>query len=1030
MNMKKSIAIILLLNCLVNGKAQNAPFPKELEDPAVFEINKLPAHDNAFPFESRALALDNKKEASRFFQSLDGQWKFNYVDDPANRPQDFYKLNFDDSKWGSITVPGNWELQGYGYPIYTNIAYDFAPQHPNPPFVPHDKNPVGSYRKHFVFNQAWKGRRIILHFGDVKSAFYLWVNEKLVGYSEGSKLPAEFDITDIVHDGNNTIAAQVYRYSDGAYLEDQDFWRISGMERSVYLYAQPLQHISDFTLQQDLDAQYKDGLFAAVVQLSGNTKATTLTCTLQSENGAEQLYKRSLPANGATSLHFESRIPHPKKWSGEAPNLYTVILELKDARQQTIEVVTKRIGFRKSEVRNGQYLLNGQPILFKGVNRHEHDPYTGHTLTEESMLNDIKIFRQLNINAVRTCHYPNDERWYDLCDQYGIYVIDEANIESHGMGYDLTKTLGNNPSFEGMHLDRTKRMYYRDKNHPSIIIWSLGNEAGNGINFYNTYRLLKSLDTSRPVQYERAGLEWNTDIFCPMYPSPDDIGKYAANNPARPLILVEYEHAMGNSQGNFSEYWDVIEKYRSLQGGFIWDFVDQGLAKTNAKGKLFWAYGGDYGPADVPSDNNFNCNGLVAPDRTWNPHCYEVKNVYSDIKIKSFDKKTGTVELFNQQFYEPVTLQLQWEVTVGGIRQLEGLEKNIVIEPQQSKKVILTGYNESISENGLESFINCYVQTQQPTPLLPAGYEKVRNQFKLADQSISGDVGFSNKLQVDSATSDWKITDDNIEYIIDSKRGYLQDMIVNGRSIMKSPLMPCCWRPATDNDFGANLQNKLHEWKTVMDDARLVSVALIKGDIVITHEVLNGDAKLVTTFSFGTDELLKVNLKLQKIKGDHPMLMRFGMQLAIDEEFNQLSWYGRGPWENYADRKWSSLINTYHADAAKLWHPYIRPQETAHFTEVRDASFLNAAGKGIEIQEWGGPFEFNSYPFSDDDLYGGEVKTQLHGLELEPRNFLNLHIDKVQMGLGGINSWGSLPLPPYRLPYQDYDLSFLVKLVK
>jgi beta-galactosidase len=1027
--MKKYFALTVFMVFSFLAHAQNAAFPKELEDPSIYEINKLPSHDNAFPFENRTLALKNKKEVSKYFYSLDGNWKFNYTENPANRPQDFFKMNFDDSKWHNIIVPSNWEVQGFGYPIYTNIHYDFAPDNPNPPFVPHDKNPVGSYRKNFMLDKNWKGRKIILHFGDVKSAFYLWVNEKFIGYSEGSKLPAEFDITNIVKDGNNTIAAQVYRYSDGAYLEDQDFWRISGMERSVYLYAQPQQHIQDFTVKQDLDETYTNGLFGADVQLTGNTKAVSITCILQSNDGKDLLFNKTLAAKGLANIHFESIVPNPKKWSGEAPNLYTLVLELKDADQKTIEVKTKKVGFRKNEIRNGQYLLNGKPILFKGVNRHEHDPYTGHALSEESMLNDIKVFRQLNINAVRTCHYPNDERWYELCDEYGIYVVDEANIESHGMGYNLTRTLGNNPAFEAMHLDRTKRMYYRDKNHPSIITWSLGNEAGNGINFYNTYRLLKSLDRSRPVQYEKAGQEWNTDIVCPMYPTLEEVEKYAQGNPARPYIMCEYEHAMGNSEGNFAEYWDLVNKYPSLQGGFIWDYVDQGFAKKNEKGKMFWAYGGDYGPADVPSDNNFNCNGLVAPDRSWHPHAYEVKNVHSNIKIRSFNKETGAVELFNQQFFEPAFVQLQWTVTTDGSIAKEGTEKNIRIAPQQAIQVKINGYDGSIREKGLETFINCYVQTQDEERLLPAGYELVRNQFKLADKSTFSDIGFYNKIVIDSSSANWKIKDNTVEYIIDSKNGYLQNITIAGLPVMKSALVPSFWRPPTDNDFGAASQKKLKVWKNIMDSAVLQSIKVDGGNIIIIHSVLNGNAVLTTEYAISIDKLVKVKYSFKKLAGDYPMLMRFGLQMNIDQQFSNLTWYGRGPWENYSDRKSSSLISTYTADAASLWHPYIRPQETAHFTDVRKASFLNAQNKGLVIQQWDVPFEFNSYPFDDDDLYAGETKKQEHGLELEPKNFLNIHIDKAQLGVGGINSWGVLPLEKYRLPYQDYSFSFLLKVV-
>lgn len=1027
--MKNKTALVLLSSFfLMNTYAQNAPFPKELEDPSVFEINKLPAHDNAFPFENRELALKNKRESSAYYKSLDGAWKFNYTENPSNRPVDFYKTNYDVSKWSNITVPGNWEVQGFGYPIYTNIPYDFAPQGATPPFVPHDVNPVGSYRKEFALDKGWKGRKIILHFGDVKSAFYLWVNDRMVGYSEGSKLPAEFDITSFVKDGNNIIAAEVYRYSDGAYLEDQDFWRVSGIERSVYIYAVAPQHIEDFTVTQDLDEQYVNGVFGAAVQLSGNTKTSSVTCTLQSNDGKEILFTKTIAAAGKSSVKFEANIPSPKKWTGETPNLYTLVLELKNGAQ-TVEVKTKKVGFRKNEIKNGQYLLNGKPIYFKGVNRHEHDPYTGHALSDESMLNDIKTFKELNINAVRTCHYPNDERWYELCDLYGIYVIDEANIESHGMGYNLTRTLGNNPSFEGMHLSRTERMFYRDKNHPSIIIWSLGNEAGNGINFYNTYRLLKSLDKTRPVQYERAGLEWNTDIYCPMYSDPESIRKYAETNPPRPLILCEYEHAMGNSEGNFAEYWDVIEKNRSLQGGFIWDYVDQGFAKKNAQGKMFWAYGGDYGPANVPSDNNFDCNGLVAPDRSWHPHAYEVKNIYSNIKIRSFDKEKGTVGLFNQGFFAAKDVQLKWDVAVNGNKRKENTEQQIHIEPQQTITVKLTGYDLSWNNQALETFLNCYVLTQNDAPLVNAGYELVRGQFMIAKQNSEYDIAFPKTMNVDSASGKWKLKQGNVEYVFDAKKGFLENIASAGSSLMKSPLVPSFWRAGTDNDFGAELQKKLKLWKNVMDSAILQTMSINGGKVVIKHLILHGDALLTTEYTVSSDNLLMVNYSMRKIRGEYPMLMRFGMQMNISKQFNNLNWYGRGPWENYSDRKTSALINSYKADAGALWHPYIRPQETAHFTDVRYASFLDAAGKGIRIEGLLDPFEFNSYPFAEEDLYGGDEKKQFHGLELQPRDYLNIHIDKAQMGVGGITSWGALPLEKYRMPYQDYSFGFIIKVI-
>jgi len=672
------IAVIFLLLLISDIQSQNN-IQNDWENPKLLHINKEDSYSTSVPFPSIEEARTKLRYESKYYYSLNGKWKFNWCYKPDERPKDFYKTEFDVTKWKTIPVPSNWELQGYDYPIYVNIPYEFS-KNPTPPLVPKDHNPVGSYRRDFKVPQSWNGREIFIHFADVKSAFYLWINGKLVGFSKGSKLPAEFNITNYLKDGSNTLAVEVYRFSDGSYLECQDFWRISGIERDVYLYSTAKTRIKDFWINADLDDQYKNGIIKIETEIfnynnAGQDKYFVEYNLFDKNNKLLTKAKQEVEVNrnSAKKIILNSTVDHPLKWTAETPNLYTSVIVLKDQKGKVIDVRTCKTGFRKVEIKNMQLLVNGKAILLKGVNRHEHDEFTGHYISEESMINDIKLMKQANINAVRTCHYPNDPRWYELCDQYGIYLVDEANVESHGMGYG-EKSLAKDTLWLDAHLDRNIRMVERDKNHPSIIIWSMGNEGGNGVNFYECYKWIKQRDPSRPIHYERALLDWNTDIYCPMYDGIDGIVNYAKQNLPRPLILCEYSHSMGNSTGNFKDYWDAIESYPNLQGGFIWDWVDQGMAKFNSKGEKFWAFGGDFGPKDVPSDRNFCCNGIVSADRTPHPAYWEVKKVYQFIKIIPVDMSKGIFEVRNKySFINLDDFELNWEIFDDGISVKKGL---------------------------------------------------------------------------------------------------------------------------------------------------------------------------------------------------------------------------------------------------------------------------------------------------------------------------------------------------------------------
>ena len=860
----------VLLSLSLSGITQSE-FPPELEDPFKTGENKSFSHTFFVPFPDEESARNMQNGESPNYLSLNGKWKFNFVENPAKRPIDFFLPGFDVSGWEEIPVPANWELQGFGYPIYVNQPYEWT-ENPDPPYVPHDFNPVGSYLKSFIIPKTWGNKKIFIHFGAVKSAFFIWINGEYVGFSKGSKTPAEWDITKFLKEGDNSVALQVYRWSDGSYLECQDFWRISGIERDVFLVARPQVYIGDFFAKSGLDKDYKNGLFDLSVFISGKPEKKgkySVSVKLLERDSTEivNLSNDLEFALDGAKTEFNQTVINPLLWSAEAPNLYTLVISLQKGKK-TIESLAYKLGFRTSEIKNGQLLVNGKAVLLKGVNRHEHDPVTGHVISKESMIQDIQLMKQHNINTVRTSHYPNDPYWYDLCDKYGLYVIDEANIESHGMGYGA-KSLAKNFAWKDAHLDRVQRMVERDKNHPSVIIWSMGNEAGDGINFTACYQWLKEHDPSRPVHYERAGLGQNTDIFCPMYASIDYIERYAQEIQTRPLILCEYSHAMGNSNGNLQDYWDVIESYDQLQGGCIWDWVDQGLLKTDEKGVEYFAYGGDYGPDDVPSDGNFCANGLVSADRTPHPALNEVKKVYQYVDFKLVDFKKGIIELTNKyNFINLDFTDLQYNLIEDGKTIIKELESSIDIEPGKSRTFELP-FNDFHFEEGKEYLLNLSLITNKEISMIASGHTIASEQFILANDWRTEPLLTDNFTVLQYAETDSVITvySPNFQYEFNRMSGVISSFQYYKEELIRSGPDANFWRAPTDNDFGNGMDKRCVLWKNASADNTIKHMSVFqsgkdeiiikvlknlveaKGEVFINYRILgNGDIMVSQRF--------------------------------------------------------------------------------------------------------------------------------------------------------------------------------------
>ncbi|MGC9471730.1 MAG: glycoside hydrolase family 2 TIM barrel-domain containing protein [Bacteroidales bacterium] len=1034
--MKTSLTTLFLAILLTGLSGQEAP---HWENPAVVAINKEAPRATAIPYADMNSALEQAPEDSPYYLSLNGNWKFKWVEKPADRPEGFFQPGYDVSQWDEIPVPSNWELQGYGIPIYVNSAYEFN-HRPNPPDIPHDYNPVGSYRTTFRIPDTWDGRQVYIHFGAVKSAMYLWINGQKVGYSQGSKLPAEFNITPYLKEGENILAMEVYRWSDGSYLECQDFWRISGIERDVFLFSTPEYHIRDFFVKGDLDDQYRNGVLKLDVELVNHHprlrgRNLQVQYVLLDDNRnivAKETLSAGLHEKETNLLQAETHIENIRAWTAETPHLYTLVINLLDRKNRPVESVTCKTGFRKVEIRNGQLLVNGKAILIKGVNRHEHDEFTGHVVSREMMLKDIMLFKQNNINTVRTSHYPNDPYWYSLCDEYGIYVIDEANIESHGIGYHPDRTLANKPEWELAHLERIRRMVERDKNHPSVIIWSMGNEAGNGVNFQAGYNWIKERDPSRLIHYERAGMEWNTDIYCPMYPPIERIEKYAQEHSDRPLIMCEYAHAMGNSTGNFQEYWDVIEKYPVLQGGSIWDWVDQGLARYTDDGRKFWAYGGDWGPEDVPSDNNFCINGLVSPDRSIHPGLIEVKKVYQYIGFGPFDEETNTLQITNKYDFTGLeNFDIRYELTENGIVVADGTIRAPELNPGESADLALE-LPETKTRQGAEYFLNLYALTRDSVPLIPAGYELAREQIPLDRyvEPVAEKRGTYPPLRAGGNEQVLLISSDRFAVGFDRISGKMAGYTYRGNILFRKGPEPNFWRPPTDNDFGNNMPREMGIWKEAGKKARLESFGYtkideghIRVDVLYALDAVGSVWK--TRYDVYSSGEIDVTSHFLPGRDDLPELPRLGMTMELPEGFENLEYFGRGPHENYWDRKTSAFVGRYRSTVSDQYFPYISPQENGNRTDVRWIALFRENGDGVLFM--GKPvMSLSALHYTIEDLTQ-ERRGSMHTIDLEKKPFTTLNIDLQQRGVGGNNSWGARPLDKYRLMPEEYSFSFRIR---
>ncbi len=1027
--------------------------PSAIEDPNIVEVNKLPPRATFFNFESKKLARKADFAHSEYYQSLNGLWKFHWVKDPADRPIDFFLPDYNDTSWDDFLVPANWEINGYGVPIYLNHPYEFS-YDPEPPFIPSGYNPVGSYRKKFTIPNTWENRRIIVHFGAVKSAFFIWINGNKVGYSQGSKLPAEFDITEYVKTGDNLISLEVYRWSDGSYLECQDFWRISGIERDVFLIAEPKIRIEDFWAKTPLDENYKNGELDLSIEIMNDNildERVKVHTELFNQNGTRVYNKHdkiTVPSKTKISHILKKTIPNVDVWTAETPNLYALQITIKKGTDVLTSVVDD-IGFRSIQVKDGKFLVNGKPILIKGVNRHEHDPKTGHVISRRSMEEDILLMKEFNINTVRTSHYPADPYWYDLCDKYGLYVIDEANIESHGIGYDPKKTLGNKPDWYVAHFTRIFRMVERDKNHPSIIMWSMGNEGGDGINFIRCSNWIRSRDPSRPVHYERAGDNDHVDVFSPMYTGVEWLKKWVKKKNKRPLIMCEYMHAMGNSLGGMSDYWDIIRKEEQLQGGCIWDWVDQGLEKVSESGQVYFAYGGDFGPPETPSDGNFLINGLVQPDRVPNPHAFEAKKVYQNFIVKPVGLLDYLVEIKNEHFFLNSDLfAISWEVRSDGETLKKGKVKNLKLGPLESKVVQIP--LEKFKMRPLkEYFLKIQFTLKEDMGLLKKGHLVAWEQIDLVNyntlKKISMDnfhpdslMNFSNFESFDNNDSIIKIVGNDFEISFSKKEGTLKSWKKNGVELLLNGPKPNFWRIPTDNDFGNNMPKRMASWKEASDIQIIEKVDAVKqsglAKVKVYYKYANVKSLGEIEYNiFGNGHII-VRHNFRPYDDDLPNIPRIGISMEIPKNFDNIVWYGRGPHENYCDRKSSTMVDVYSGKVSEQFHHYIRPQESGNKTDVRWATFRNKSGVGLMFS---GFFSFNANHYRSDDFdhgfdsYVGSqtenfnvIKKQMHTTNLIERDLVHVSIDHLQMGVGGEDSWGAQPLAQYQIIPKEYTHYF------
>lgn len=1031
------LTYMLALAATLPANADNVPW----QNPQINEINREAMHAHFIPFinEDAALAQQALPDLQRFEinsqterrVSLNGTWKFLFSKNNDACPADFHKPGYSTRKWKNIEVPGSWELQGFDAPIYTDVSYPFPC---NPPYVPADYNPVGAYVREFTVPEDWNGMDIFLDFEGVESAYYCWVNGELAGYSEDSRLPAHFNVTKLLKKGKNKLAVKVFRYSDGSYMEDQDYWKYSGIERDVYLYARPQSRVKDFKLTAELINQYKDGDFDVNITLNQPQQGQRVEFKLLDAKGnALYTQDKEIKNNTDTLLSGKKLLKDALAWTAETPNLYTLVVNTFDQQGKPMESFAHPFGFRTVEMKNGQQLINGVPVLFKGVNRHEHDPYKGRSIDVASMLTDIRLMKQFNINAVRNCHYPDHYQWYALCDKYGLYLVGETNIESHGMMSHKDGTLANYPEWEPAFMQRMSRMVMRDRNCTAIVTWSLGNESGYGKHFETIYDWTKKTDPTRPVQYEGGGYEAKSDIYCPMYPRIWSLRRHINQRDARPMIMCEYAHAMGNSVGNLQDYWDLIYKYDQLQGGFIWDWVDQTFAKKDEKGKNIWAYGGDMGYVGVHNDSNFCANGLIAADRSLHPHIYEVKKVYQYIHFRPVAFTANRINITNwHDFIDLSGYQLRWTIEADGKSIQQGVMDFPQIPARQSREIVLPMQTIAASEK--EYFLKLEAITRQDAPMIPAGHIAAMEQWQLPVEQIAQNIEpIDGSLRSERTPESISLSGTNFRISFSTADGEMTALEHNGKNLIKEGLQANFWRGLTDNDVANGTPERCRIWKEAGKDAKLKDLKLNERSdkrqaiVTATYRMEKQDADLNINYIIRPDGAVKVTMSFIPGQKQLPEMPRLGMRMILPADYEMMTWLGRGPHENYADRKNSAAIGVYTASVWEQYHPYVRAQETANKCDVRWVALRNQSGEGLlvtgeeplSISAWNFPLEDIGYrPFSVERHHGGSIEKQ---------DLVWLNIDHMQMGVGGDNTWGAQVHPEYTITPHAWQYSFTIQ---
>ncbi|MFT4202741.1 MAG: glycoside hydrolase family 2 TIM barrel-domain containing protein [Chitinophagaceae bacterium] len=1050
--MNKGLLFLLTCWAATHAHAQSRP---DWENPEVFAINKENTRATSLPYPTEALAARNDYASSPYFKSLNGNWQFYWVGKIADVPSHFYEENYKAdslsthkkgmpnqiegrSGWTTIPVPGNWEFNGFGIPMYVNTGFGFSAK---PPFIDRDFSPTGTYRHPFDIPQNWDGRKVFLHFEGGTNSMYVWVNGKKVGYTENAKSPAEFDITPYIRTGNNLLACEVHKFSDGSYMEDQDMWRLGGINRSVYLYSTAQTRIQDFFAHADLDANYKNGLFSTDVKIQNYSNAPapeTVEVSVLDKAGKKvfsQTKKINATPSTIDSLWFEGTVKTPLQWTAETPNLYNMLITLKNDKGNLVEATSHRIGFRKVEIKDGQVFINGKKVLFKGVNLHEFNTNTGQVVDSTVMLRNIQLFKELNINAVRTSHYPQQSLWYKLCDQYGIYLVDEDNLESHGLGYG-PDNVSNFPEWQAAHLDRMKRLIERDKNHASVIFWSLGNEASNGKAFYTMYDWAKARDKSRPVQYEQAyQRDRNTDIICHMYPSWESMQRDAKKDLGRPYIMCEYAHAMGNSMGNFQEYWDLIRTSKNMQGGFIWEWYNHGYKTKDEQGREYWAYGGDLFGYNRLNEGNFCIDGIISPDQQYLPHTHIVKKVYQNILFEAKDLNNGVLTVKNDFKFISITPKdytFKWVLLKNGVSSDSG-NFNVAI-PADSKTDVKLNLPNIDTEAGTEYYLQVFANTKEATHFLPAGFESAKGEFALnGNNYFSQAKADGNAVEKKEDGDKLTLSANGISYeFYKNERGLAGIKSSAGWLFGRLPKINF-WRAPTDNDYGSGEQNNLRIWDAASHAQKTTFKGLDEkdGTVALNYEIkpLGIDAIVNVAYTVNKDGSLTITPHYTAQSDELPEMMRFGMNMEVSDQYNNFTWYGRGPWENYVDRKEDAFMGIWKGDVKDQAFAYYRPQEAGNKTDVRWLTLTDKDGKGIRITG-AQPLSMSATNHRTEDWDAGTTKKQQHPSDILPADRVILNVDLFQRGVGGLNSWGAKPLDQYRFKAKDYQYSYTIQVLQ